>query len=287
MKAKDGSRASVNTHKKSDPSSNQPGSMIEMNTQSNSDPGSDQDGSRCSLKTQVGNDPSCTPGEESSEPLNTQDPHDSSLLLWADALGDLEAMRVATENRLRSVDQVKQGADHDLARFDSIIQGMKNSEHLAVLGLNRAVRRHPLGAWVSNNVGIGEKQAGRLLASLGDLSRFPTVGHLWAYCGYHVIDGQAPRRKRGERANWSSDAKMRAFLCAESCIKKRSSPFRPVYDAGREKYRDAVHPFPCVRCGPKGKPALPGSELSAGHQHARAMRLTAKAILRDMWVASR
>lgn len=33
----------------------------------------------------------------------------------------------------------------------------------------------------------------------------------------------------------------------------------------------------------KGKPAQPGSPLSLGHQHARARRLIAKTILRDLF----
>lgn len=56
---------------------------------------------------------------------------------------------------------------------------------------------------------------------------------------------------------------------------------------GREKYADAKHPADCVRCGPKGKPALAGSDLSDGHKHARAIRLTAKEILKDLWIESR
>lgn len=95
--------------------------------------------------------------------------------------------------------------------------------------------------------------------------------------------GVAPKRARGAKANWSSAAKMRAFLVAESCIKQSGTPYRKVYDATREKYAEAVHAVECIRCGPKGKPAQPGSPLSAGHQHARALRAVAKEVLRDLW----
>jgi hypothetical protein len=99
--------------------------------------------------------------------------------------------------------------------------------------------------------------------------------------------GVAPKRQRGQRSNWSATAKMRVFLIAESCIKQAKSPYRPVYDEGRTRYADAVHDLPCVRCGPGGSPAQPGSPLSAGHQHARAMRLVMKEILRDLWIEAR
>jgi hypothetical protein len=99
--------------------------------------------------------------------------------------------------------------------------------------------------------------------------------------------GVAPTRARGQRANWSTTAKTRAYLVAESCIKQARSPYRAVYDDGRKKYEDALHPAPCKRCGPSGKPAETGSPLSAGHQHARAMRLVMKEILKDLWRESK
>jgi hypothetical protein len=98
--------------------------------------------------------------------------------------------------------------------------------------------------------------------------------------------GVAPRRTKGQRANWSTAAKTRAYLVAESCIKKANSPYRAEYDRGRAKYAESTHALDCPRCGPKGKPADIGSPLSAGHQHARAMRLVSKAILRDLWIES-
>ena len=151
-----------------------------------------------------------------------------------------------------------------------------------------------------------------------------TVSELWAYCGYHVLRtghpvtdtqgriagaaqlpgggdtgqeehgihhmglaGVAPTRARGQRANWSATAKMRAYLIAEACMKCRQSPYRLVYDNTRAKYADAIHAVECRRCGPSGKPALPGSALSDGHKHARALRAVAKEVLRDLWVEAK
>lgn len=61
------------------------------------------------------------------------------------------------------------------------------------------------------------------------------------------------------------------------------TPYGKVYIDGRAKYADAVHNHPCPRCGPIGKPAPAGSPLSDAHKHARALRLVAKAILKDLW----
>lgn len=112
---------------------------------------------------------------------------------------------------------------------------------------------------------------------------FDTSDHTNGGTQYMPVAGVAPRPSRGQRGNWNRTAKMRAYLCAEACMKNRQSPYRKVYEDGREKYADAVHQRSCHRCGPAGKPAHPGSPLNDGHKHARALRLVAKAILADLW----
>lgn len=314
------------------------------------------------------------PGEAITPPMPVgaaSRPADALLRIYADTLNDLEQTRIATENRIRAlIDEGGQDAP-ETASLQGLKDGIKTLEHGVELNLKRAMRTHPLGPWVKATVGVGEKQAARLLAVIGDPAwntrddrprRGPA--ELWAYCGLHVVHpsgpaagaahtpnaagmppvhsgdhrpnevqaptvsgvapnvpsgqrsadthtscaagapvhlrdhgpldahaahvpGVAPSRRRGQRANWSTEAKTRTYLVAESCIKQATSPYRPVYDQGRAKYADALHPAPCPRCGPSGKPALAGSPLSAGHQHARAMRLVMKAILLDLWREAR
>jgi hypothetical protein len=276
-------------------------------------------------------------------------PEDVVLAITADLLDDLEKVRIATENRVRSLGQVK-GLDGtaEADRMAGMVDGIKQLEHDAELELKRAMRAHPLGPAVKAMRGVGDKQAGRLLAAIGDpyihsvTGQPRRVSQLWAYAGYHVLRsgqsgpdaqvapagadtsqggdaghpgtdtqaphaGVAPSRARGQRANWNDDAKMRAFLVAESCLKQlrkpcvkpdgqawaehvdgcQCSPYRIIYDDGRRKYAEAVHSVACKRCGPAGKPAAAGSPLSEGHKHARAIRLISKAVLRDLWIAGR
>jgi hypothetical protein len=259
---------------------------------------------------------------------------DPLLALAADVLDDLEHVRIANENRLRQltrdeedVDGEKRGfgltLDHpDVKRLAALVAALAKAEHDAELNLKRQLRKHPLGPWVKQARGVGEKQAARLLAAIGDPywndlhDRPRTVSELWAYCGYHVLPaghrwrdaqggsasgaqaggnpdrstpdahaarvGVAAARARGQKANWSADAKMRAYLVAVSIV-KAGGPYREVYDQARAKYDGAVHQVECKRCGPAGKPAQPGSAISAGHQHARAIRIVAKEVLKDLW----
>jgi hypothetical protein len=197
----------------------------------------------------------------------------------------------------------------DVARVAALVQALEKVEHDATLNLKRLMRKHPLAPWMKAQVGVGEKQLARLLACIGDPywntlhDRPRTVSQLWAYSGLHVLpasqdtfDAQGPaagggqtggdpdhgtrdaqswvvgvaaKRRKGTQANWSTDAKMRAYLIATSCIKQARSPYRAVYD-GRRARTAETHP-----------------EWTPGHSHNDALRIVSKAILKDLWLAAR
>jgi hypothetical protein len=245
---------------------------------------------------------------------------DPLLALAADVLDDLERIRIANENRLRQLTRSAEDKDGEERGFGlsvddpnvraivSLVAGMNCKstvladlgwerppkkrgqpcclEHEAEANLTRLLRNHPLGPWVKQAHGVGEKQAARLLAAVGDpywntlYDRPRLVSELWSYAGYG--DAAAQVRKRGTKANWSTAAKMRAYLVSVSIL-KAGGPYREVYDKARAKYEGAVHTAECKRCGPSGKPAVVGSPISAGHQHGRALRAVSKEILRDLW----
>lgn len=249
---------------------------------------------------------------------------DPLLALLADALDDLERTRIANQNRLRQltrdtvdVDGEERGfglpAEHPVVKqLAAMLDGVAQLEHAAELNLARRLRQHPLGAWVKSTKGVGEKQGARLLAALGDpywhtlLDQPRNLYQLYAYCGLHNdANGSAIRRAKGVKSNWSTIAKSRAYLVADSCIKQRCaackelqqddsrrhaetcacSPYRALYDEARERYAYAVHRKPCPGCAPK--PASIGSPLSPGHQDNCARRFVAKRILKDLWREAR
>lgn len=245
--------------------------------------------------------PSCFARVEEYDALNLP------LLLLAENLTDIEGVRMAMANRLRQFEGSESFGD--IERLRAVLDGMAKLEHDVVLHVQRAMRAHPLGPWVKRSKGVGEKQAARLLAAIGNpywnsLHDRPRRGpaELWAYCGYHVlpaaghgssgpqglhagggqpsatltdqsindtqvvaVGGVAPKRRKGQRSNWNGAARTRAYLVAESCMKSPGGEYRAVYDAGRAKYL----------------------ELPAGHAHNRALRLVAKAVLRDIWIEAK
>lgn len=217
------------------------------------------------------------------------------LTVYGDLLDDLEASRIATQNRIRALREVKGMGDTPEERNLQVIADvLKEAEDKATKELRRAVKAHPLGEWIAKQKGVGEKQAGRLLGRLGDpywridengeMHR-RTVLQLWSYCGYGDAEKQVKRR--GEQINWNDHLRMRAHLIAVSCMKSPKGRYGKLYKQTRKKYKDAVHEKECKRCGPSGKPAKAGSPLSDGHKHARALRYVAKTFLKDLYNESK
>lgn len=244
----------------------------------------------------------------------------AALAFAADVLDDIERTRIANENRLRILTRSEPDEDGvvrgfglddshpDVAALSALVDLLADAEHRAVLNLQRKMRAHPLGPWCKAQKGVGDKQAARLIAAIGDpywntlADRPRTVSQLWAYCGLHTLpadqceadtqssvvggvqtsnpvqrtpdprtgpDRVAAKRRKGERANWSTTAKMRAHLIAESCIKQAHSPYRVVYD-DRRAHTATTRP-----------------DWTPGHSHNDALRVTSKAILRDIWREAR
>jgi hypothetical protein len=58
-----------------------------------------------------------------------------------------------------------------------------------------------------------------------------------------------------------------------------ASPYRTVYVLARDRYANHCHAQACPRCGPRGQP---GSPWTPSHQHAAALRVVGKTILRPV-----
>ncbi len=76
------------------------------------------------------------------------------------------------------------------------------------------------------------------------------------------------------------------FIKGAKTILAPTWPYRQAYEERRLITRDRTHAEACVRCGPSGRPAQPGSTWSDAHKHADGLRIVGKTILRDLWVAA-
>lgn len=199
--------------------------------------------------------------------------HWARLTIASDQVDDAERLRISTENRLRSLDQVKGLKDSPEAKaLDAQLDMLKGVEKVAVLELKRAMRSHPLGEWCKSQLGVGEKTLARLLGVIGDPAmRYDpeaekdvprTLSQLRSYCGYG--DAATQRRRKGHKANWNAEARTRLYLISVSCMKCRRSPYRKFYDAARKDWEDR--------------------DTTDLHKHNHALRCVSKALLKDLWL---
>ncbi len=112
---------------------------------------------------------------------------------------------------------------------------------------------------------------------------------MWAYLGMHVDDGVSPRRRRGQRANWSAQGRVVCHQVATSIVRLGRGRYRAAYDRKKSEY---------LRRPRRGSSACPfgqahsnrkGEILTCGlrHAHVAAMRYAVKLLLKDMWGAWR
>lgn len=264
-----------------------------------------------------------SPGRErngdGSPAMGRPTPHDGSLddpslRMAAEILSDAEDNRKANANRLRYLTRTEADKDGEerglgldesdpaVARLAALVGLLEQVEKAATKNLEIAMRQHPLGPFVKSLAGVGDKQAARLLAAVGDpywnaLAERPRlVSELWSYCGH----GDATRRpvKGMSQSDMfrlgNPEAKMRLWNIAaktvmfNGAIKSNGSanprsPYRDVYDTRKAATEGREHATACARCGPSGHPAQPGSPWSDAHRHADALRIVGKEILRDLW----
>ena len=144
--------------------------------------------------------------------------------------------------------------------------------------------------------GLGAKTVARFLGLIGDPYQWVhlrtgevhtrSVGQLFAYVGV-AGPGYNSRRDTSNGRQWNRDARTRLWVCVEKIATKPGSRYCDVYRAGRDRYEDKTHTEPCAACGVKGKPAQPGDPWRPGHQHAGALRLVMREVLRDLWTEAR
>lgn len=136
----------------------------------------------------------------------------------------LQKLRVATGNQLYSDDD---------PLTESILIGLEKQEEAILKGLKASLEQMPIYAeFLSQIKGVGPATSAGLLAFVGDIERFPSVSHLMSYFGLDVRDGKAPKRAKGQVANWHHRGRSLLLgVIGDSFIKQRTPIYRDMYDA--------------------------------------------------------
>jgi hypothetical protein len=182
------------------------------------------------------------------------------------------------------VDEAVFKQDDEMVEFTKVLDSiyekfqMENDKKRPVsydTALKNAAMKIPACVVFNDVAGIkgGFAVAATIVAYSGGVERFPTIRHFWHYCGMHVSDGVAPRRKRGQNMTWNPELRKVLFMLTDTIIKNRNNPWRAVYDEERAK-EYAVHDQKHPDCKTKD-----------WHCTMRARRKVAKEILKRYFLA--
>jgi len=202
------------------------------------------------------------------------------LRMLVEAYYDVQDVRIRTANRLRTVGEVRSGYPGQLKKVED---RMKKE-------ILEEVEKYPIWReWLMDVKGIGPCLAGGLLAWIGDIGKFPTVSKLWAYCGLHVVDGMAPRKKRGAKVTWNPKLRTHAWKIGQSFMKV-GGYYKELYKKIKSEYLEKMGKYiedpslcpkykDCVkRLRKRSQPAC------RGHIDAMSRRKTVKIFLQHLWV---
>ena len=189
--------------------------------------------------------------------------------------------------------------------------------------MGKIIADSPLGQWISGTRGLASGTV-LLLGLMPPIHEFAGPASVWKYVGLDVREGRAPKGQRGERLGFDKFRRAVAIMRVADPIMKTGGPYRAVYDQ-RKEHTAASHPDMLAWNGEKytselAHPDCPscqaavretekhraaralerertsvafdcshfgGPHWTAGHRHQDALRVTAKAVLRDAWRISR
>ena len=200
----------------------------------------------------------------------------------------LEALSYEVKVRSEAVEARKKAKQR--TKLDPMLAELKADELKESINyvnrLETKIKKHLIEFQIYNDYlkdidGLGVASAGELISIIKDIARFSTVSKLWAYFGLDVRNGKAPKRKKGELANWSqrgrslvlNDIVSNGFKMCGAATSKRPEPFewRAIYDEFKEQEIE------------KNESRLEEEKLSKGHMDNRAIRRTGKEFLKKLY----
>ena len=174
-----------------------------------------------------------------------------------------------------------------------------NVEDVTSAAIDTLVRRLPVWPWASQVRGLGTGSLGMIVAEAGDLSNYPTDGHLRSRMCVAVRDGfrqgRVPKEVVGEARKqawkdhkYSPLRRARMWNVGEALVKSAG----PYYDLYLERKRVERKHAEARGLQVRPQAEIPKKDadlyMSAGHVHNRAKRYVEQRLLRDLrraWLA--
>lgn len=194
------------------------------------------------------------------------------------------------ENRLRAAGQIRSMAE---TKEPHAVLGWLESNADALEGeiqkaLDYYSMSNPVGKWSRSVKGIGPVIAAGLLAHI-DITKAPTVGHIWRFAGLDPTS----KWSKGEKRPWNASLKVICWKIGESFVKvsnHEDSVYgkiyreRKAYEAAKNEAGDYAEQAAAIlksRPTHAQKKIYQTGKLPPGHLNARAKRYAAKQFLSD------
>ena len=122
--------------------------------------------------------------------------------------------------------------------------------------------------WLSKIEGVGPT-LGAYIVSWLDPYKAPRPSSFWRYAGLHVVDGRAPVRRKGEKADWNHRLRSKLLgVLGDQFVKRPQSTYGRIY-------RDYKHRL---------EHHAQWRQTTPGHRHRAAIRYAVKMFLKDLWM---
>lgn len=209
-----------------------------------------------------------------------------------DAYYSMQEDRIRSGNQIRALSESEE--PHDVLRWLS--DQSETLEAQIKRSLQKYVEAHPVGEWLLSVKGIGPVIAAGLLAHI-DITKAPTVGHIWRFAGLDPTS----KWKKGERRPFNAKLKVVCWKAGESFVKVSGSEDafygqiyaqRKALEVARNDqlaFKDqAEHVLATKKIGKdtEAYKAYSVGKLPPAHIHARAKRYAVKLLLahlHDVW----
>jgi len=106
---------------------------------------------------------------------------------------------------------------------------LATSRELLARDIEAVFTRHPHAPVLLSIPGIGARTGARILTEIGDVSRFPTAGHLAAYAGLAPVTKQSGTSIRGEHRSRRGNHRLKNALWLSAFCSLHHPPSRDYY----------------------------------------------------------
>jgi hypothetical protein len=211
------------------------------------------------------------------------------LRILVESYQDTQKLRIASFNRLNMYSKLGLLTSLQEAKLGEMVSDLKAEERKLQGMMEQELEEIPVWQWLRTIKGMGPAMAAGLIAWIDDIGKAPHVSSLWRYAGLHVEDGRAPRRKRGEKADWNPRLRTHMWKITKQILMAKDPFYYGWYKEFKEREvekckKNGIRIVPASKLPTKGgKKYEPPGVISQGHVENRARRKVAKLLLAHLW----